>query len=95
MSGANSDLVHALAEALRPALVDAVANATREAIQAVQPPPSPLLTVAQVARRLRTCDETVRRLHKRGALLPVTALLPALRFKPEDVDLLIDQAGKP
>jgi excisionase family DNA binding protein len=83
-------LAQIIAEALRPAIVEAVRAEVHNALEqhAVKPTPR-LLTVGEAAERLHVCAETVRRLHRKGALPGVTAL-GALRFKPEDVERFVE-----
>jgi excisionase family DNA binding protein len=45
----------------------------------------PLLTVAEVARRLNVSNSAMRTLCRRG-LLPYTRVLRFIRLRPEDVD---------
>lgn len=49
-----------------------------------------LLTRSEVARLLRMSTRSVSRLTDRGALRPISGLLPTVRYRAEDVRKLID-----
>lgn len=92
---ATAALATLIAEALRPAVVEAVAEAARAALEEREPRPAPpLLDVSQVAERLGCCEETVRRLVKTGQLRAVTSL-GHLRFRVEDVEAFIAGSVEP
>jgi excisionase family DNA binding protein len=55
--------------------------------------PRSLLTVADVCRILNLSDASVRRLIRRGDLKPVRPTGHALRFRPEEIDRLIEGEG--
>jgi excisionase family DNA binding protein len=57
-------------------------------LQALRGGPGALLTIAEVAQRLRVCNQTVYRLCQRGALVHVR-IIDSIRVRPADLDAYI------
>ena len=92
---ADLQLAEAIAELLRPAIVEAVSAVTRETIAEAAPPPQILLSVAESAARAGVHPQTIRRAINRGDLAAVTSLGSHPRIRPDDLDrFLTPKEGK-
>jgi excisionase family DNA binding protein len=63
-------------------------------LSALRAGPDSLLTPAEVARRLRVCAETVRRLCRRGEL-PHVRILDYVRIRPADLAAFVAARRRP
>jgi len=90
----NSELATLIAEELKPAIIEAIENVTREALAETTPPPLRLLSVASCAERAGVCAETIRRAIRRGDLSVVTSLGRRPRIRPDDLERFLKPKGK-
>ena len=90
------ELAGVIAEALREAVVEAVAAEVRAVLERhAVAPPARLLTVAEAAKIANVHAETLRRAIKAGRLRSVSSLGRHPRIRPEDLAAFLEPRVAP